>query len=108
MEGRAQRAWPESTRTQQDQLRAAIVREGRILQQVGPIRVRHASCAQQMLVQLRLEAQRWQLAGATRATLGSLEARAQRAWLEHTRTQRDQLRASTVQQGPRRRRGAQL
>jgi hypothetical protein len=54
-----------------------------------------------------LEAQRWQLAGATRATQGPMEAHVQRARLESTRTQREQFRAATVHQGPRRRLGAQ-
>ncbi len=89
MEGRAQRAWPVSTSTQQDQLRAAIVQQGRILQQQGPKRTRHASRAQQMLTHL-LEAQRWELAGATRATQGPMETRAHRAWQDGSRRQRDQ------------------
>jgi hypothetical protein len=72
------------------------------------MRVRHASRAQHVLVHLRLEAQRCQLAGVTRATRAPMEARAQRAWLERTKPRQDQLRAATVQQGPRRRRGAQL
>ena len=86
MEGRAQRAWPESTRPQQDQLCAAIVLQGRILhlQHQGPSRIRHASRAQQMLMHLQ-GAHRLQLAGATQATQGPMEARAHSALQERTR-----------------------
>ena len=42
MEGRAQRAWLESTRSQQDHSRATIVQQGRILQLSGPPIYQHA------------------------------------------------------------------
>jgi hypothetical protein len=107
MEGRAQGARPESTRPQQDQLYAAIVGQGRILQQQGPSRLRHASRAQQMLMHLQ-GAHRLQLAGAMQATQGLMEARAQRARQDRTRRQQDQSRAAAVQHNPTRLRGAQL
>ena len=97
MEGRAQRARPVSTRSQQDRVCAAIVLQGRILQQQGPSRIRHASRAQQMLMHLQ-GAQFRELAGATQATLVSMENHAQRAGQERTRRQRDQPHAACVTQ----------
>jgi len=86
-ERRAQRASKESTRTQRDQLRAAIVRQGHILQHQGANGIRHASRARYILMH-RQGAHRWQLALAKQATR-TLTARAHRAWQEHTRRLRD-------------------
>ena len=85
----AHRAAQESTRTQRDQLRAAIVRQGHILQHQGANGIRHASRARYILFH-RQGAHCWQLALAKQATRTLTAcARAHRAWQEHTRRLRD-------------------
>ena len=82
-----QLAWPESTRTQWDQLRAAIVRQGHILRHQRAYRARHA-CRAGYILMHRMEAHRQKLARAKQATR-TVTARAHRAWQEHTRRLRD-------------------